>query len=115
MRNIPSDSQIFIFTGTLDMRVGMDRLAAMVADSGKRMINGGYFVFFSRTRDRSRIFYWDRDGYAMWTKRLEAGAFRVEKRDGIEEIPAVDLEALLGGTDFSRIKFRNTAHSTLSL
>jgi hypothetical protein len=28
------------------MRVGMDRLAAMVADSGKRMINGGYFVFF---------------------------------------------------------------------
>jgi hypothetical protein len=51
----------------------------------------------------------------MWTKRLEAGAFRVEKRDGIEEISAVDLEALLGGTDFSRIKFRNTAHSILSL
>ncbi len=87
----------------------------MVTESGKRIMNGGYYVFFSRTRDPGRIFYWDRDGYAMWTKRLEAGAFRVEKRDGIEEFSALDLEALLEGTDFSRIKFRNTAHSTLSL
>ena len=115
MRNIPEESQIFIFTGTLDMRVGMDRLAAMVAEAGKRVMNGGYYVFFSRTRDRSRIFYWDRDGYAMWTKRLEAGAFRVEKRDGMEVISALDLEALLEGTELSRIKFRNTAHTTLSL
>ena len=115
MRSIPQKAQVFIFTGTLDMRVGMDRLASMVADSGKRVMNGGYYVFFSRTRDRSRIFYWDSDGYAMWTKRLEAGSFRIEKRDGIEEISAADLEALLEGTELSRIKFRNTAHSTLSL
>jgi len=25
------------------MRVGMDRLAAIVADSGKQIINGGYY------------------------------------------------------------------------
>jgi transposase len=115
MRKIPSEAQVFIFTGTLDMRVGLDRLADMVSSAGKRAMSGGYYVFFSRTRDRTRIFYWDSDGYAMWTKRLEVGVFRVEKNDGIEEISSVDLEALLSGTDLSRIKFRSTAEKGLSL
>jgi hypothetical protein len=43
MGSIPSDSHFFIFTAALDMRVGMDRLAAIVADSGKQIINGGYY------------------------------------------------------------------------
>ena len=64
-------------------------------------------MFFSRTRDRVRIFYWDRDGYAMWTKRLEAGSFKVEKRDGYEELTAIDLASILEGTELSRIKARN--------
>jgi transposase len=58
-------------------------------------LQGGWYVLFSRTRDRVRIFYWDRDGYAMCTKRVEAGSYKVEKRDGYEELTAIDLTAII--------------------
>ena len=33
-------------------------------------LSGHLFIFFSKRCDRVRIVYWDRNGYAMWTKRL---------------------------------------------
>jgi len=113
MRSVPVDAAVYVCTGILDMRVGMDRLAERVLLSGKRVLDGGFYVFFSRTRDRVRIFYWDRDGYAMWTKRLEAGSYRIEKRDGIEEVTALDLESLLSGMDLSRVRLRKQAENSL--
>jgi hypothetical protein len=105
---------VYVYTGVLDMRVGFDRLAARIQEECQRnALQGGWYVFFSRTRDRVRIFYWDRDGYAMWTKRLEAGSYRVDKRDGYEELTAVDLTAILEGTELSRIKVRKNAENGL--
>jgi hypothetical protein len=49
----------------------------------------------------------------MWTKRLEAGSYKVEKRDGHEELTAIDLAAILEGTELSRIKVRKNAENGL--
>lgn len=109
-----TSAAVYVHTGVLDMRVGFDRLAARIQDEYHRSaMQGGWYVFFSRTRDRVRIFYWDRDGYAMWTKRLEAGSYKVEKRDGYEELPGIDLASILEGTELSRIKVRKNAESSL--
>ena len=70
-------------------------------------------MFISRCRRKVRVLYWDRDGYALWHKRLEAGVFKVERIEGYEEITGVDLFELLSGTDFSRIKFRKNAEKGL--
>ena len=86
------------------MRLGIDRLVEMVNDFNP--LRGGYFIFFSRKRERVRILYWDEDGYAIWLKRLEAGSFKVEIKEGTERITALDLKSLLSGTELSRIKFR---------
>lgn len=96
------------------MRLGFDRLSEKVKLELKRTpLAGGYFVFLSRCRRKVRILYWDRDGYAIWQKRLEAGAFKVEAVDGYEVITGVDLLELLSGIDLSRIKFRKSAEKGL--
>jgi transposase len=77
------------------------------------VLTGGLFVFVSRCRRRIKLLYWDRDGYAVWIKRLEAGVFRIEKKEGYEQITGVDLEELLLGMDFSRMKLRKSAASGL--
>ncbi len=70
---------------------------------------GHLFVFANRRRDRIKILYWDRDGFAVWAKRLEEGTYAMPFGDSEEkrhEITAAELGALLSGFDLSRAKRR---------
>jgi len=107
-------AEVYLYTAASDMRYGFDRLSEQIRTELQRSpLTGGYFVFFSRNRRKVRILYWDRDGYALWQKRLEAGSFKVELRDGFEQITGVDLEQILSGMELSRIKFRKDAEKGL--
>ena len=98
---------VYLFKRPVDMRCGFDRLAALVeAEVGKSPLQGGLFAFVSRCRRRVKMLLWERDGYWLFYKRLEVGTFRVEEREGVEELRGVDLKLLLEGTELSRIKFR---------
>ena len=102
---------VYLWQGVMDMRVSFDRLSNLVKEKlGKSVIySGGVYVFFSRCRSRVKILYWDKDGYALWYKRLEAGSYKVEKRDDYEEVTALDLREILKGVELSRIKFQKSA------
>ena len=114
MRAIEPNVSVYLWQGRADMRISFDRLAELVQEKlGKSVTQGGLYVFFSRKRERIRILYWDSDGYAIWQKRLEAGTFRVEQKEDVEEISGVDLEMLLSGVDLSRIKIRKNAEKGL--
>lgn len=108
MLKLPQEIAVYIFTGACDMRRGFDVLASTVeAQLGSSVRgSGALYVFFSRSRDRAKMLYWDRDGYALWYKRLERGTFRVGSEHETETITGVDLELLLSGMDLRRIKFR---------
>jgi transposase len=70
---------------------------------------GHLFVFANRRRDRIKILYWDRDGFAVWAKRLEEGTYAMPFGDSAEkrrEITAAELAALLSGIDLSQAKRR---------
>ena len=114
MRGLDPGVSVYLWLGRTDMRMSFDRLSRLVQEQLSRsVVAGGVYVFFSRRRERVKILYWDRDGYALWQKRLEAGTFRVENREGCEEISGVDLEELLSGVDLSRIKVRRNAENGL--
>jgi hypothetical protein len=53
--------------------------------------------------------YWDRDGFAVWAKRLEEGTYAMpfpESGEVRREITAQELGALLSGIDLNQAKRR---------
>jgi transposase len=100
--------RIFLCTEPADMRRGFDRLAETVRSSlNHDPLDGSLFVFRSRGGDRLKVLYWDRDGYALWYKRLEAGTFRFPRTpDGAAsvEVKASELAMLLEGIDLRSVK-----------
>src|SRR5262245_16427169 len=47
-----------------------ERVRAVIEENPQ---SGHLFVFRSRRGDRLKILVWDRDGFVLWYKRLEAG------------------------------------------
>jgi len=91
------------------MRKSFDSLHALVREHLELDAFAGHlFVFTSRRRDRVKILYWDRDGFAVWSKRLEEGTYTVPLGDSNaecrREITAQELGALLSGIDLSTAK-----------
>ena len=102
--------RVFLCTSPTDMRKGFDTLAVLVRDGlGYDPLSGHLFLFVGRRRDRLKILYWDRDGWALWYKRLEQGTYRmpVAKPDAASiELKASELAMLLEGIDLRSIKRR---------
>jgi transposase len=104
------DVRVHLCTSPTDMRKGFDTLAALVRDGlGCDPLSGQLFLFVGRRRDRLKMLYWDRDGYALWYKRLEQGTFRMPaaKPDATSiELKASELAMLLEGIDLRSIRRR---------
>ena len=63
------------------------------------------YAFTNRRRDRARLLYWDRNGFALWLKRLEKHQFSWP--EGEEDTIVVDRREigwLLAGIDFFRLR-----------
>jgi transposase len=104
MIQLPGSVRVYLCLTPCDMRKSFDGLHALVREHLELDAFAGHlFVFASRRRDRVKILYWDRDGFAVWSKRLEEGTYAVpfgqsgeERR---QEITAAELGALLSGID----------------
>jgi transposase len=105
MIHLPASVRVYLCLTPCDMRKSFDGLHAMVREYLELDAFAGHlFVFAGRQRDRVKILYWDRDGFAVWAKRLEAGTYAVpwaEKGERRREITAQELAALLSGIDLS--------------
>jgi transposase len=106
MINLPPSVRIFLAVEPADMRRGFDGLAALTSQVlHQDPLSGHLFVFRNRRGDRLKILYWDRDGLAIWAKRLERGVFRFPAPigDRVEVTPA-EMAAILEGIDLSRAR-----------
>ncbi|MGA3043546.1 MAG: IS66 family insertion sequence element accessory protein TnpB [Bryobacteraceae bacterium] len=111
MIHLPASVRVYLCLTPCDMRKSFDSLHALVREYLELdALAGHLFVFISRRRDRVKILYWDRDGFAVWSKRLEEGTYAVPIGDGgaerRREITTQELGALLSGIDLSTVKRR---------
>lgn len=83
-----------------DFRCGVDRLAALARERVEEdPLTGHLFVFRNRQGNRLKVLYWDRNGWALWYKRLERGRFGWPDARGAESrtIPPEAFGLLVGG------------------
>jgi transposase len=105
--HLPASVRVYLCLTACDMRKSFDSLHALVRDHLELDAYAGHlFVFIGRRRDRVKILYWDRDGFAIWSKRLEEGTYAVplggESEERRREITVQELGALLSGIDLER-------------
>ena len=104
----PSPTRIWLAVAPTAMRCSFDRLAELAAAvTGDDPFSGHLFLFRSRGGDRLKVLYWDRDGYALWYKRLEEGTFKLPKVEPSErsvELRPSELAMMLDGIDLRSVK-----------
>jgi transposase len=101
MRSIQSFDGVFLYRDAVDMRRSLDGLSEIIRHGMEKPLDGKLlFVFVGKARNRIKILYWDRTGYALWYKRLERGRFPWPKMGSLAfDISPNLLEFLLEGVD----------------
>jgi len=104
-------TRIYLYRGAADMRKSFDGLSGLIrSEVGGDPLSGALFVFCNRRRTMVKLLYWDRDGLALWYKRLEKGTFRLPKPEaGAAEIDRRSLALLLEGVTPRRLNRRYQA------
>lgn len=110
MIHLPASVRVYVCLTPCDMRKSFDGLHALVREHLELDAFAGHlFVFASRRKDRVKILYWDRDGFALWSKRLEEGTYAMPAAGSTEnrrEITTQELGALLSGIDLQHASRR---------
>jgi transposase len=107
-----STAAIYLCTRPVDMRKSFDGLSGEVRQyMCQDPLSGAYFVFVNRRCDLMKILVWDRHGFWVLAKRLEAGRFRVPywntpgSATGVS-LPWAELLCMIEGIDVSQIRKR---------
>lgn len=96
----------FIYRTGCDMRKGYDGLSGLVRNEWKmNPLSGDVFIFLSKQRNKLKLLHWQKDGFVIYSKRLEKGTFELPKNNSIE-ITSHQLQFILEGIYLSSIKKR---------
>jgi transposase len=96
--------RVFVYGQPTDMRKSYDGLYALARNGLRQdVLSGNLFVFINRRGSQIKILYFDRSGWCIWAKRLEAGKFISDWRDvHSREIDWTALKLMLEGIEVKR-------------
>jgi len=101
MFRLADDVKVYLHREPIDFRAGIDSLAILVEQSMQLDPFGrAVFAFCNRGRDRMKLLFFDRQGFVLVLKRLEADRFRWPRRaDAVLTLSTEQLHWLLDGID----------------
>ncbi len=107
-----AQTRVYLALGNTDMRKAINGLSILVQESMELdPFSGHLFVFCNRRRNILKILYWDRNGFCLWSKRLEKHFFRwPESSEEVMKIDQRELMWLVDGLEINQQK----AHKRLS-
>ncbi len=76
MKSIHEFEKLFIHRNPVDMRKNINGLSVIVSEEMKLDLkHKSLFIFCNKPRNRMKILYFDRSGFALWLKKLEDSKF----------------------------------------
>lgn len=100
--------RVHLYGEPVDMRKSFNGLYALTRHGlGANPLSGELFVFISRRATQMKVLYFDRSGFCIWTKRLEAGRFISDWRAvKTRVLDWTGLKLLLEGIEPARMRKR---------
>jgi transposase len=100
--------RVHLYGEPADMRKSYDGLQALARHAmGCDPLNGALYVFVNRRGSQLKALYFDRSGFCIWGKRLEAGRFISDwRRVRTLELDWTGLKLLLEGLEARQVRQR---------
>ena len=74
MKLVRDDVRLYLITGTVDMRMGIDGYIAVVQNRlHMNVFDNFIFLFCNKDHSKLKMLYWDSTGFWLFYKRLEKG------------------------------------------
>jgi len=97
--------RVYLYGEPVDMRKSFDGLYAL-ARNGLKVdpLSGHLFTFVNRRATHMKVLYFDRSGWCVWAKRLEAGKFIADwTQVRHREMDYTGLKLMLEGIEVKRV------------
>ncbi len=102
MKMFVNPSAVYLYRDVVDFRKSIDGLIAIVEQELKYdAYTGALFLFSNKAKDKLKLVYWDKTGFALWYKRLEKHKFKWPSQLDSEDVVLTEqqLTWLLSGYD----------------
>jgi len=93
---------VFLYRDVVDFRKSINGLSVIVEQQMQLSpLDGSVYVFCNKGRDKLKILYWDKTGFALWYKRLEKDKFKWPRKINQQTLNLTEqqLHWLLNGFD----------------
>ena len=110
MLSLNGSFRYYLHRDYTDLRKGFDSLSGIVRNEmGSNPLSGDIFIFFNRRRNQVKLLQWDKDGFAIYYKRLEKGTYElpeIKNKNLQMELTNESLMLILQGICLRSIKRR---------
>ena len=100
----------YLYRYPTDMRKSFNGLSGLVRNELEvNPMSGGVFIFINRRRDRIKLLVWERGGFVLYYKLLEAGCFELpvfENNGKQKDLTWLELVLILEGFSLKSVSRR---------
>ena len=103
MFGITSETRVFLKTGLIDGRLGIEGLRGLVSKVLNADVRSGLFAFCNRRANRIKLLWYHEGGFYVAAKRMDRGSIDWPRDEaGAARMSATQLDTLLKGVEFKR-------------
>jgi len=81
MLTLSANTRIFVCNAPVSMHKSFEGLGTIVEQLFPgELFSGALFIFLNKERSHMKVLFWERDGFAIWYKRLQRGLFAFKEQ-----------------------------------